>query len=113
MLKVLQESAWRKNRSYIGFHRIVFLPGIVPVTDCRMVTSAATAPALIVVGILMMESLAKIKWDEFEEAVSAFFTVVVMPFTYSISNGVAAGFVFYVITKIVKAKQKRYIQSFM
>jgi len=71
-----------------------------------MVTSAATAPALIVVGILMMESLAKIKWDEFEEAVSAFFTVVVMPFTYSISNGVAAGFVFYVITKIVKGKAK-------
>jgi len=57
MLKVLQESAWRKNRSYIGFHRIVFLPGIVLSPIAGMVTSAATAPALIVVGILMMESL--------------------------------------------------------
>ena len=71
-----------------------------------MVTAAATAPALIVVGILMMESLAKINWEEFEEAVSAFFTVVIMPFSYSISNGVAAGFTFYVITKIVKGKAK-------
>lgn len=71
-----------------------------------MVTPAATAPALIVVGILMMESIAKVKWEEFEEAAAAFFTAVVMPFTYSISNGVAAGFIFYVITKVFKGKAK-------
>jgi adenine/guanine/hypoxanthine permease len=71
-----------------------------------MVPQAATAPALIVVGILMMESIAKVKWEEFDEAASAFFTAVIMPFTYSIANGVAVGFIFYVITKIVRGKAK-------
>lgn len=71
-----------------------------------MVPGAATAPALIIVGLLMMESIGKIKWDEFEVAISAFFTVLFMPLTYSISNGVAAGFVFYVLTKLVKGKAK-------
>ncbi len=70
------------------------------------VPAAATAPALIIVGILMMESLGKIKWSELDEAIAAFFTIVVMPFTYSIANGVAAGFIFYVITKLVKGKAK-------
>lgn len=72
-----------------------------------MVPAAATAPALIVVGILMMESMAKVKWSEFEDAAAAFFTAVIMPFTYSIANGVAAGFIFYVITKVAKGKAKQ------
>ncbi|MFZ5986979.1 MAG: NCS2 family permease [Bacillota bacterium] len=72
-----------------------------------MVTAAATAPALIVVGVLMMESIAKVKWSEFEEAASAFFTAVIMPFTFSISHGVAAGFIFYVITKIIRGKAEQ------
>lgn len=71
-----------------------------------IVPTAATAPALIVVGILMVESIASVNWSEFEEAVAAFFTLVIMPFTYSIANGVAAGFLFYVITKVVKGKAK-------
>jgi AGZA family xanthine/uracil permease-like MFS transporter len=71
-----------------------------------IVPSAATSPALIVVGILMMESLGKVKWSEFEDAASAFFTAVVMPFAYSIASGVAAGFIFYVVAKIFKGKAK-------
>lgn len=71
-----------------------------------MVPGSATAPALIIVGILMMESFAKIKWDQFDEALSAFFTAVVMPFAYSIATGVAAGFIFYVVTKIFRGKAK-------
>lgn len=71
-----------------------------------MIPSAATAAALIVVGILMMESMSKVKWDNFEEAVSAFFTCVMMPFSYSISNGIAAGFIFYVLAKVVKGHAK-------
>jgi AGZA family xanthine/uracil permease-like MFS transporter len=54
----------------------------------------------------MMESIGKIQWDDFEEAVPAFFTAVTMPLSYSISNGIAAGFIFYVITKMVKGKFK-------
>ena len=52
----------------------------------------------------MMEALMKIKWDNFEEAVAAFFTAVVMPFSYSIATGVAAGFIFFVLIKVVKGK---------
>ena len=71
-----------------------------------MVPSAATAPALIVVGVLMMESFKNIDWADFEVAMPAFFVVTFMPFTGSISNGVAAGFIAYCLTKIVKKEAK-------
>jgi AGZA family xanthine/uracil permease-like MFS transporter len=67
-----------------------------------MVPSEATAPALIIVGILMAESFADIRWRQIEEAVPAFFTVVIMTFAYNISYGIAAGFFFYCIAKICK-----------
>jgi len=71
-----------------------------------MIPAPATAAALIVVGILMMESVAQIRWDQFDEAAAAFFTVIMMPFTYSISNGVACGFIFYILAKVVKGQAK-------
>jgi AGZA family xanthine/uracil permease-like MFS transporter len=79
---------------------LIFAPvaGVIP--------SAATAPALIIVGVLMMGSFAKIRWEDFEEALPAFFTAVVMPFAYSISSGISAGFIFYVIVKIFRGKAK-------
>lgn len=86
---------------------ILFLASLFLAPIATMVPTAAVAPALIVVGILMMESIAKVRWDEFEDAAAAFFTAVVMPFTYSIATGVAAGFIFYVLTKIVRGKAKQ------
>lgn len=79
---------------------LIFAPvaGVIP--------AAATAPALIIVGVLMMSSFAKIKWEDFDEALAAFFTAVAMPFSYSISTGIAAGFIFYVIIKICKGRAK-------
>lgn len=71
-----------------------------------MVPEAATAPALIVVGILMMESFKNIDWGKFEIAMPAFFIVTFMPFTGSISNGVAAGFITYCLMKLVKKEAK-------
>jgi len=71
-----------------------------------IVPGAATAPALIVVGILMMSTMKKVEWDKFEEAVAAFFIVIIMPFTYSIANGIGVGFFFFVLTKLVKGKPK-------
>ena len=71
-----------------------------------MVPAAATSPALIVVGILMVEPFAKINWTDFSEAVPAFFTVAVMSFTYGITNGIAAGFIMYCITLICTKKAK-------
>ena len=85
---------------------LLFLASLFFSPIALMVPAAATAPALIIVGIFMMESLAKIKWDDFEEAVAAFFTAVVMPFSYSIATGVAAGFIFYCLSKICRGKAK-------
>ena len=71
-----------------------------------MVPSAATAPALIVVGILMIASISDIDWHNFEDAAVAFLAVVIMPFTYSITNGIAFGFIVYVLIKLIKGKAK-------
>ncbi len=71
-----------------------------------MVPTAATSPALIVVGVLMVEPFAKIDWSDFTEAVPAFFTVAVMSFTYGITNGIAAGFIMYSLTKICQKKAR-------
>ncbi|HJD21651.1 MAG TPA: NCS2 family permease [Candidatus Gemmiger faecigallinarum] len=68
---------------------------------------AATAPALVVVGVMMMSSFRDIQWDDFTEAVPAFFAGVFMAFCYSISYGIAAGFIFYCITKICKKQAKQ------
>lgn len=67
---------------------------------------AATAPALVVVGVMMMAAFKEIKWDDFNEAVPAFFAGVFMALCYSISYGIAAGFIFYCIVKICKGKAK-------
>ncbi|MBA5728569.1 NCS2 family permease [Aerococcaceae bacterium INB8] len=71
-----------------------------------IVPTAATAPALIIVGILMVSSFADIEWSDFSVAVPAFFTSVFMGLAYSISNGIAAGFITYGLVKIVKGEAK-------
>lgn len=68
---------------------------------------AATAPALVVVGIMMMSAFKEIQWDDFDEAVPAYFAGVFMAICYSISYGIAAGFIFYCITKICKKQAKQ------
>lgn len=71
-----------------------------------VVTPAVTAPALIIVGVLMASSVGSIDWKEFEIAVPSFFTLITMPLTYSIATGIAVGFIFYPITMIVKGRAK-------
>ncbi len=70
------------------------------------VPAAATAPALVVVGIMMMSSFKDIEWSDFDEAVPAFFAGIFMALCYSISYGIAAGFIFYVIVKLCRGKAK-------
>ncbi|GLC32053.1 NCS2 family permease [Clostridium omnivorum] len=72
-----------------------------------IVPAQATAPALIIVGVLMIGAVTNINFDDFEEALPAFLTLVMMPFTYSIANGIAAGFIFYTLIKIVTGKAKK------
>ena len=64
----------------------------------------ATAPALIVVGVMMASSVTRILWDDFSEALPAFMTVLVMPLTFSIAHGVAAGIVLYPLVKRLSGK---------
>ncbi|WP_096271647.1 NCS2 family permease [Paucisalibacillus globulus] len=71
-----------------------------------VVTSAVTAPALIIVGVLMASVLKDIEWSDFAVAVPAFLTVLMMPLTYSIATGIAIGFIFYPITMLVKGRAK-------
>ncbi|MGL4736548.1 MAG: NCS2 family permease [Cellulosilyticaceae bacterium] len=85
---------------------ILFLCSIIISPFIGIVPAAATAPALIVVGVLMVESLSKIDWSDLEVCVPAFMTVALMPLSYSITNGIATGFIFYCITKMVKGKAK-------
>ena len=67
---------------------------------------AATAPALVVVGILMISSFIDIKWDDIAEAVPAFFAGIFMALCYSISYGIAFGFISYCLVKICTRKAK-------
>ncbi|MCC4046217.1 NCS2 family permease [Enterococcus gallinarum] len=69
-----------------------------------VVPAQATAPALILVGVMMLASFADINWTDLEEAVPAFFASIFMGLCYSISYGIAAGFIFYAIVKVVKGK---------
>ena len=65
-----------------------------------MVPAYATAGALVYVGILMASSLIKVQWDDLTEATPAFITAVMMPFTYSITEGIAFGFISYCVMKL-------------
>lgn len=61
---------------------------------------------MIAVGVMMISSIKKIDFNDFEEALPAFLTIVIMPFTYSIANGISAGIIFYVLVKLLRGKAK-------
>ncbi len=67
-----------------------------------MVPAAAATPALVAVGFLLMTQVKGIPWDDWEIAIPAFLTIVLMPFTYSITNGIGAGFIAFVALKSVR-----------
>lgn len=75
-------------------------------TFVSAVPAAATAPVLVLVGILMTASFKDINWNDLDEAIPAFFTGIFMAFCYSISDGIAAGFIFYCIVKICRKQIK-------
>jgi AGZA family xanthine/uracil permease-like MFS transporter len=69
-----------------------------------VIPAQATAPALIIVGLYMMSVARDVAWDDFEEAIPAFVTMLVMPFTWSITNGIGSGFVSYVAIKVLNGR---------
>ncbi|MCW2759094.1 MAG: Xanthine/uracil/vitamin permease, partial [Nocardioidaceae bacterium] len=80
---------------------LLFLLAIVFAPLVNVIPSEAAVPALVLVGFLMMQQVKGIDWDDLEIAVPAFLTIVLMPFTYSISVGIGAGFIAYVVIKLV------------
>ncbi len=86
--------------------------GILFILSCffapvaHAIPSAATAPALIIVGVYMIKGATEINWNDFEEACPAFLTISVMPFAYSISDGIGFGFISYAIIKVCRGKAK-------
>lgn len=83
------------------FVSILFAPIVL-----SAVTNAVTAPALVVVGILMAQQLKEVNWDNMIFATAGFITVVAMILTYSISNGIAFGFIAYAVAMIAAGKAK-------
>jgi AGZA family xanthine/uracil permease-like MFS transporter len=86
----------------IGFLLAMFFAPLV-----NIVPSEAATPVLVLVGFLMMSQVTKIDWDDIEEGLPAFVTMVLMPFTFSITVGIGAGFLMYVVLKIVRGKARR------
>ena len=72
----------------------------------QSVPGFATAPALLFVGVLMIQGITNIEWDDITEAVPAFLTIVFMPFAYSIADGIAMGFISYALVKLFTGKAK-------
>jgi len=73
----------------------------------NVVTSVVTGPALVVVGILMAANIKKIDWTNFVEAAPAYVTFIAMPLTYSISNGMALGFITYAVCEVAAGRAKK------
>ncbi len=83
---------------------VLFLLATLAAPLVQHIPSEAAVPALVLVGFLMMSQVSNISWDDDEIAIPAFLTIVLMPFTYSITAGIGAGFVTYVVLKVVKGK---------
>lgn len=86
---------------------IIFLLALVLAPVAGIIPTAATAPALIIVGVLMASSVVDINFNDFTEAFPAFLTLILMPLTYSIGNGIAGGIIAYTLLKVVTGQWKK------
>ncbi|RKN48493.1 NCS2 family permease [Micromonospora endolithica] len=85
---------------------VLFLLAMFLAPLVEVVPFEAASTALVVVGFLMMTAVRTIDWSDYEIAIPAFLTIVLMPFTYSISNGIGAGLIAYVVVKLAKGKAR-------
>jgi adenine/guanine/hypoxanthine permease len=84
----------------------LFLLATVFTPLVSVIPNEAATPALVLVGFLMMTQVKDIDWDDVEIALPAFLTIVLMPFTYSITAGIGAGFITHVLIKVVRGKRR-------
>jgi AGZA family xanthine/uracil permease-like MFS transporter len=85
---------------------VLFLATLLFAPVVQAIPAAATAPALILVGALMMGALAEIEWSDPGQAIPAFLTVVVTPLSYSITNGLAFGIISYAVLKLIRGRAR-------
>ena len=85
---------------------LAFLASMFIAPIVSMVPYEAATPALVVVGFLMMTQVTDIDWKSSEVALPAFVTIIMMPFSYSITNGIGAGFVAYLVVQLARGKAK-------
>jgi AGZA family xanthine/uracil permease-like MFS transporter len=86
---------------------ISVIGGSIPITGPEgqeILVSPVTAPALIVVGFLMMTAVRFIPWEQVDEAIPAFLTILTLPLTFNISYGIGFGFISYVLIKLARGK---------
>jgi len=86
---------------------LLFLVALILAPLATMIPNSATAPALIIVGVLMASSVLDINFEDFTEGFPAFMTFVLMPLTYSIAHGIAGGIFFYTVLKVASGKAKQ------
>ena len=86
---------------------VLFLLAMFLSPLASVIPAQATAPALIIVGFYMMALARDLPWDDYEEAIPAFVTMLAMPFTWSITNGIGAGFVTWTAIKVLNGKGAR------
>jgi AGZA family xanthine/uracil permease-like MFS transporter len=83
---------------------ILFLLAILIAPIAGIVPAQATAPALVIVGFLMFSIASEFQWGELDEMFPVLATLIVMPLTFTITNGIAAGFISYVFLKVVRGR---------
>jgi AGZA family xanthine/uracil permease-like MFS transporter len=86
---------------------LLFLAAMFFTPLYSVVPIEAAAPALVVVGALMIRQITEIDFREFSAGLPAFLTIVVMPFTYSIANGIGAGFISYVLLRLASGRGRK------
>jgi len=85
---------------------VLFLLSCFIAPIAGIIPSAATTPALVIVGVLMMRGTLGVNWGDIEEAIPAFLTIAIMPFAYSISDGIGFGFITFTLIKLFRGKAK-------
>jgi AGZA family xanthine/uracil permease-like MFS transporter len=83
---------------------LLFIPALFLAPAIGAIPNAATAPALIIVGSLMAGAIAEVQWSDPETAIPAFLTMMAIPLTFSIANGLAFGFTSYALIKVARGK---------
>lgn len=88
------------------FAGLLFLPFMFLSPLISMVPSVATAPALVLVGVFMAAPMIKINWKKYDDSIPAFLAMILIPFTYSITNGIIWGFLSWTVLKLLAGKHK-------